>query len=172
MRCHAAEPGAVTSTTFRVSQTPRAGVPGGPSAARKGRCQGAERRGSTDRTQGRGRKSRLDHGCESTQVRFGRTARYRQNTVVERRLARRPDRKGRRLTLRKVSTLKARHPALRSLSPVRESEERDRRCAPASVERGGGALAVFPLPSGERVPSGARRVRVKPDISRTPSHRI
>ena len=53
MRCHAAEPGAVTSTTFRVSQTPRAGVPGGPSAARKGRCQGAERRGFTDRTEGR-----------------------------------------------------------------------------------------------------------------------
>src|SRR5439155_13655766 len=43
--------------------------------------------------------------------------------------------------LRKVSPLKVRHPALRSLSPVRESEERTRRCAPASVERGGGALA-------------------------------
>jgi hypothetical protein len=56
MRCHAAEPGAVTSTIFGVSQTHRAGVPGGPSAARKGRCQGAERRGGTDRTEGRGEK--------------------------------------------------------------------------------------------------------------------
>ena len=55
MRCHAAEPGAVPSTIERVSQTRRmAGVPGGPSAARKGRCQGAERRGGTDRTEGRG----------------------------------------------------------------------------------------------------------------------
>src|SRR5436189_3781382 len=37
--------------------------------------------------------------------------------------------------LRTVSPLKVRHPALRSLSPVGESEERDRRCAPASLER-------------------------------------
>ena len=45
-----------------------------------------------------------------------------------------------------VSPLKARHPALRSLSPVGESEEKTRRCAPASVERGGGALAFYPSP--------------------------
>ena len=55
MRCHAAEPGAVTSTILEGLTNPSlAGVPGGPSAARKGRCQGAERRGGTDRTQGRG----------------------------------------------------------------------------------------------------------------------
>src|SRR5436190_22897068 len=55
MRCHAAEPGAVPSTILEGFTNPSlAGVPGGPSAARKGRCQGAERRGFTDRTQGRG----------------------------------------------------------------------------------------------------------------------
>ena len=58
---------------------------------------------------------------------------------------------------RTVSMLKARHPALRSLSPVRESEEKTRRCAPASVERGGGALAVSPLPCGERSTRQAKR---------------
>src|SRR5439155_13201890 len=43
---------------------------------------------------------------------------------------------------RTVSPLTVRHPALRSLSPVRESEERKRRCAPASRQRGGGAMGL------------------------------
>ena len=54
MRRHAVEPGAVTSAISGFRTPGVAGVPGGPSAARKGRCQGAERRGCTDRTEGRG----------------------------------------------------------------------------------------------------------------------
>src|SRR5258705_12530708 len=141
MRCHAAEPGAVPSTIDRVSHKPVVGwrtgrSVGGPQGPLPGRRE-ARLYGPDGRAGG---KSRLDHGCESTLVRFGRTARYRQNTAVERRLARRPP-YGPQAHPRKVSMLKVRLPALRSLSPVRESEERDRRCAPASRQRGGGALA-------------------------------
>ena len=99
MRCHAAEPGAVPSTILEGFTNPSYGwrtgrSVGGPQGPLPGRRE-ARLYGPDERA---GRKSRLDHGCESTQVRFGRTARYRQNTAVERRLARRPDRKGRRLT--------------------------------------------------------------------------
>src|SRR5205085_6624484 len=54
MRRRVAEPGAVTRAISGFRTPGVAGVPGGPSAARKGRCQGAERRGFTDRTKGRG----------------------------------------------------------------------------------------------------------------------
>ena len=89
MRCHAAEPGAVTSTGIGPHKPAVAGIPGGPSGSaralpgrREARLHGPDARA--------GVIPRPDHGCESTQVRFGRTARYRQNTAVERRLARRP----------------------------------------------------------------------------------
>ena len=75
MRCHAAEPGAVTGTAGLTSPT-LTGVPGGPSAARKGRCQGAEE-ARLDGPDGRaGLKARPDQGVAKPHpVRFGRTAR-------------------------------------------------------------------------------------------------
>jgi len=38
-----AEPGAAARAAWGFADQSAAGVPGGPSAARKGRCQGAER---------------------------------------------------------------------------------------------------------------------------------
>ena len=85
MRCHAAEPGAVTS--LRGLHNPgcswRAGRSvGGPQGKlpgrREARLYGPDERASVI--------PRPDQGARAP-VRFGRTARYWQNTAVERRLA-------------------------------------------------------------------------------------
>ena len=120
MRCHAAEPGAVTSTILEGFTNPSlAGVPGGPSAARKGRCQGAERRGFTDRTEGRGENpawimgARARKSGSEERPGTGKTPRWsagwRGGPIA--RAAGSPS---------QVSPLKVRHPALRSLSLSRE----------------------------------------------------
>ena len=86
MRCHAAEPGAVTSTV--------SGLTSPPYSWRTGRSVGGPRGSLPGRREARlygpdGRASvipRLDQGARAP-VRLGRTARYWQNTAVERRLA-------------------------------------------------------------------------------------
>src|SRR5437763_7870963 len=85
MRCHAAEPGAVTSLrglhnpgcswrTGRSVGGPQGKLPG----RREARLYGPDERASVI--------PRPDQGARAP-VRFGRTARYWQNTAVERRLA-------------------------------------------------------------------------------------
>ena len=97
MRCHAAEPGAVPSTVSGLTSPPSLAYR--EVRRRPARAAARAPRGAALRTGRKGeRNTSPGSGCESTQVRFGRTARYWQNTAVERRLARRPDRKGRRLT--------------------------------------------------------------------------
>src|ERR1700716_2134937 len=86
MRCHAAEPGAVTSTVSGLTSPPYSwrtgrsvGGPRGPLPGRReARLYGPDGRASVI--------PRLDQGARAP-VRFGRTARYWQNTAVERRLA-------------------------------------------------------------------------------------
>jgi len=86
MRCHAAEPGAVTSTVSGLTSPPYSwrtgrsvGGPRGPLPGRReARLYGPDGRASVI--------PRPDQGARAP-VRFGRTARYWQNTAVERRLA-------------------------------------------------------------------------------------
>src|SRR5436190_20041696 len=122
-----------------------AGVLGGPSAARKGRCQGAERRGSTDRTEGRGENPAWIMGARAlksgSEERPGtdKTPRWSAGW------------RGGPIARAAGSPSHGEHvEGAPSGAPLPlsygESEERDRRCAPASVERGGGALAVYPSP--------------------------
>src|SRR6267378_7480444 len=160
MRCHAAEPGAVPSTVSGLTSPPYSwrtgrsvGGPRGPLPGRReARLYGPDGRASVI--------PRPDQGARAP-VRFGRTARYWQNTAVERRLASGPIARAAGSSSHGEHVEGAPLGAPLPLS-VRETEERTRRCAPASRQRGGGALACFLLPArGEKVVSSGAASRMR-----------
>src|SRR5712664_2319740 len=159
MRCRAAEPGAVTSTVSGLTSPPSLAYR--EVRRRSARTAARAPRGAALRTGRKGeRNTSPGSGCESTRpVRKNGPvlAKHRGGAPVG--AAARSQ--GPPAHPRTVSMLKVRHSALRSLSLSRDGEK-TRRCAPASVERGGGALACFLLPArGEKVASGKAASRMR-----------
>jgi len=143
MRCHAAEPGAVTSSVS-VSQARRSWRTGGPSAVREDRCQGAERRGFTAGRKGE-RNTSPGSGCESTRP-VGRTARYWQNTAVGAPVGEAARSQGPQAHPRTVSMLKVRHSALRSSFLWRDGEK-DTKVPPRHRDNGVADYVENPCPT-------------------------
>ena len=156
MRCHAAEPGAVTSLrglhnpgcswrTGRSVGGPQGKLPG----RREARLYGPDERASVI--------PRPDQGARAP-VRFGRTARYWQNTAVERRLAcalRHWARTPRQACLLPGCADRRSAPSLLS-----RDGEKDTKMRPGIAATGWRSYGFLSLPLVGRVPSreAARRV--------------
>src|SRR5258706_15614225 len=85
MRCHAAEPGAVTSTVSGLTSPPSLAYR--EVRRRPARAAARAPRGAALRTGRKGERNTSPGSGARAPVRFGRTARYWKNTAVERRLA-------------------------------------------------------------------------------------